>query len=229
MRHRRQKRPFGRAVRFAAPVLAVPAIALSLTMIGTTVCSSSATEASGHDSVTTTTVTLTNSAIATCPVTGLLPNGNQTKCTFTTSYAGPSAAYLAVNVLVETQAGAGGTALYHPSDGSNDLNLIVTSTSPAVTYTLPTTATTCPGNAPSGSTCYELDNELISTTAVTSATVYFTVSVGLPTTSTTGSQGGAAQIVLTTHAAQSGNNTLSCTATATAGSPCTASGTFKWS
>lgn len=229
MRHRRQKRPFGRAVRFAALVLAVPAIALSLTMIGTTVCSSSATEASGHDSVTTTTVTLTNSAIANCPVTGLLPNGNQTKCTFTTSYAGPSAAYLAVNVLVETQAGAGGTALYHPSDGNNDLNLIVTSTSPTVTYTLPTTATTCPGNAPSGSTCYELDNELISTTAVTSATVDFTVSVGLPTTSTTGYQGGAAQIILTTHAAQSGNNTLSCTATATAGSPCTASGTFKWS
>ncbi len=55
------------------------------------------------------------------------------------------------------------------------------------------------------------------------------MSVGLPTTSTTGYQGGAAQIILTTHAAQSGNNTLSCTATATAGSPCTASGTFKWS
>ncbi len=229
MRHRKKTRPLGRAVRLAAPALAVPAIALSLTMIGSTVCSSSATEASGHDSVTTTSVTLTNSAIANCPVTGLLPNGNQAKCTFTTSYAGPSAAYLAVNVLVETQAGAGGTALYNPGDGSNDLNLIISSTSPAVTYKLPTTATTCPGNAPTGSTCYELDNELISTSSVTSATVAFTVSVGLPTTSTTGYQGGAAQIILTTHATQAGNNALSCTATATAGSPCTASGTFKWS
>ena len=233
MRHRKDTRRLGRAVRLAVPVLAVPAIALSLTMIGSlltsTFCSSSATEVSGQDSVTTTSVTVTNSAIANCPVTGLLPDGTQTKCTFTTSYAGPSAAYLAVNVLVETQAGSGGTALYKPSDGSNDLNLIITSTSPTLTYTLPTTATTCPGNAPSGSTCYELDNELISTAAVTSATVSFTVSVGLPTTSTTGYQGGAAQVILTTHAAQSGNNTLSCTATATAGSPCTASGTFKWS
>lgn len=233
MRHRKDTRPLGRAVRFAVPVLAVSAIALSLTMIGSiltpTFCSSSATEASGHDSVTTTSVTLTNSAIANCPVTGLLPNGTQKKCTFTTSYAGPSAAYLAVNVLVEAQAGSGGTALYNPSDGNDDLNLLITSTSPTVTYTLPTTATTCPRNAPSDSTCYELDNELISTTAVTSATVSFTVSVGLPTTSTTGYQGGAAQIILTTHATQSGNNTLSCTATATAGSPCTASGTFKWS
>jgi hypothetical protein len=229
MRHRRPKRPLLRAVRLAVCVLAVPAIALSLTMIGGTVASSSATETSGHDSVTTTTVTLTNSALANCPVTGLLPTGNQTNCTFTTSYAGPSAAYLAVNVLVETQAGAGGTALYNPSDGTHDLNLTITSTNPTVTYTLPTTATTCPGTAPSGSTCYELDNELTGTTAVTSAAVAFTVSVGLPATSTTGYQGGAAQIILTTHAAQSGNNPLSCTATATAGSPCTASGTFKWS
>ncbi len=233
MRHRKDTRSLGKAIRLAVPVLAVPAIAVSLTMIcsglTSTFCTSSATEASGHDSLTSTSVTLTNSAIANCPVTGLLPNGNQAKCTFTTSYAGPSAAYLAVNVLVEAQAGSGGTALYNPSDGNNDLNLIITSTSPTVTYTLPTTATTCPGGAPSGSTCYELDNELISTTAATSATVSFTVSVGLPTSSTSGYQGGAAQIILTTHAAQAGNNTLSCTATATAGSPCTASGSFKWS
>jgi hypothetical protein len=92
---------------------------------------------------------------------------------------------------------------------------------------VPSASETCPGGAPSGSACYELDNELISTSALTSATVAFSVSVKLPTTSPTGYQGGAAQILLTTHAVQSGNNTLSCE-TATAGSPCTPKGTFSW-
>jgi hypothetical protein len=137
--------------------------------------------------------------------------------------------YLAVNTLIETQSGAGGTKLYNPADGSNDLQVTVSSTSPSVTYTLPTTATTCPGGAPAGSTCYELDNELVSTSAVTSAAVAFSISLRVPTTSATGYQGGAAQVILTTHAAQSKNNTLSCSATPAAGSPCTPSGTFKWS
>jgi hypothetical protein len=64
---------------------------------------------------------------------------------------------------------------------------------------------------------------------VASATVGFTVSVKLPTSSTTGYQGGAAQVIATTHAAQSANNTLSCTVTPAAGSSCAPSGSFKWS
>jgi hypothetical protein len=69
----------------------------------------------------------------------------------------------------------------------------------------------------------------VRTSAFTSAAVTFSVSVSLPSGSATGYQGGAAQIILTTHAAQSNNNTLTCTATPTAGSPCTPSGSFKWS
>jgi hypothetical protein len=61
------------------------------------------------------------------------------------------------------------------------------------------------------------------------AAVTFSVAVSLPTNSATGYQGGAAQVILTTHAVQSKNNTLSCTATPASGSPCTPSGPFAWS
>ena len=233
MRAGQHRRPSGRASRLAAGLassaVALSAVALSLTMTGTTLGLFSATEAGVHNAVTAATVTLTDSAIANCPVSNLLPTGTATSCTFTATYPGPSSAYLAVNVLVETQAGSGGTALYDPADSSHDLQITLTSSSPTVTYTVPTTATTCPAGAPSGSACYELDNELVSASTVTSAAVSFAVSVDLPTGSTTGYQGGAAQIILTTHAVQSGSNALSCTGTAAAGSPCTPSGSFKWS
>ncbi len=208
--------------------LAGSAVALTLTASGVAFGSLSNSLASSGNSFTATTVTLSNSSVTNCPVSNLLPNATAVTCTFTTTYAGPASAYLAVNVLVETQAGTGGTKLFNPSDSSHDLQLTITSSSPSVTYSVPSAATTCPGGAPSGSSCYELDNELISTSALTSATVAFSVSVKLPTTSTTGYQGGAAQVLLTTHAVQSGNNTLSC-ATTTAGSPCTPSGSFSWS
>jgi hypothetical protein len=174
-------------------------------------------------------VTLTDSAVANCPISNLLPNGTATACTFTATYTGSAAAYLAVNVLIETQAGGGGTRLYNPGDSANDLQVTITSSNPSVTYGVPTTATTCPGGAPSGSACYELDNDLVSTSAVTSAAVGFSVSVKLPSGSATGYQGGAAQVIVTTHAAQSASNTLSCAATPTAGLPCTPSGSFSWS
>jgi hypothetical protein len=106
----------------------------------------------------------------------------------------------------------------------------ITSTTPTVTYTNPSTATTCPGGAPANSACYELDDELIGTSPFDAmSTVNFGVSVKLPTSSGTGYQGGTAQIILTTHAMQAGNNTLSCTLTPAPGSPCTPTGSFKWS
>ena len=40
---------------------------------------------------------------------------------------------------------------------------------------------------------------------------------------------GTAQVIVTTHAVQSANNTLSCTVTPAAGSPCAPNGSFKWS
>jgi hypothetical protein len=92
-------------------------------------------------------------------------------------------------------------------------------------YTIPTSPTTCPGGAPAGSTCYELDDELVSTSAFTntSPTVAFTTSVSLPPTTTTGYRGGSAQILLTAHAAQFSNNAAT---GCTVGAPCT---TAHWS
>ncbi len=177
------------------------------------------------------TVTLGSTAIANCPVAGLLPNGTSpTPCTFTATYSGSVPAYVAVDVIIEAQAGAGGTKLYNPTDSSNDLQVSIGSTTPSVTYTVPTSATTCPTGAPAGSSCYELDNELVSTaTFSASGSIGFSVSVKLPTTSPTGYEGGTAQISLITHAVQAAHNTLSCTSTPTAGQACTPSGSFRWS
>jgi hypothetical protein len=212
----------------AASFLAV-ALSLFSLVTGTSLGRFSASKTSGTNSFAAGTVTLANSAIANCPVSNLLPSASPGACTFTATYSGSAPAYLAADVLIETQAGSGGTKLYNPGDSSNDLQVTITSSSPSVTYTVPTASTTCPGGAPSGSSCYELDNELVSTSAFTSAAVTFGVSVTLPASSATGYQGGTAQIILTTHAAQSKNNTLSCSTTPAAGSPCTPSGSFKWS
>lgn len=209
--------------------LAVSAVAVSLIVTGVTFGLLSASRTSGINSLAAGAVTLTDSAVANCPVSNLFPNGIATTCTFTATYSGPTPAYMAVNVLIETQAGGGGTRLYNPGDSASDLRVTVTSSNPAVTYGVPASATLCPGGAPSGSACYELDNELVSTSAVTSAAVGFSVSVNLPSGSTAGYQGGAAQIILTTHAVQSASNTLSCTATAVAGLSCAPSGSFTWS
>jgi hypothetical protein len=221
--------PVRRPSLLAVTGLAVSAAAASLLVTGFTFGLINASMSSGSNSLAAGTVTLTDSAVANCPIGDLLPNGTATACTFTATYAGSAAAYLAVNVLIETQAGGGGTRLYNPGDSANDLQVTITSSNPSVTYGVPATATTCPGGAPSGSACYELDNELVSTSAVTSAAVGYSVSVKLPSGSATGYQGGAAQVIATTHAAQTASNTLSCTATPAAGSPCTPSGSFKWS
>jgi predicted ribosomally synthesized peptide with SipW-like signal peptide len=214
--------------RVLAASFATATLALSCLVTDGTLGLFSASGTSGHNTFTAGTVTLANSNVTNCPVSNLLPGSAPGACSFTSTYAG-SAAYLAVDVLIETQAGSGGTKLYNPADSTNDLHVSVTSASPSVTYTVPTTATACPAGAPAGSACYELDNELVSTSAVVGAAVTFSVAVSLPTNSATGYQGGAAQVILTTHAVQSKNNTLSCTATPASGSPCTPSGPFAWS
>ncbi|MGH7749898.1 MAG: hypothetical protein ACREQ5_34790, partial [Candidatus Dormibacteria bacterium] len=143
-----------------------------------------------------------------CGVVNMLPGASPPPCTLTATYGGSLPAYLGLDVLIETQAGNGGTTLYNPSDSSHDLQVTVTSTTPSASYTIPATVTTCPSGAPSGSTCYELDNELVSASPLTSSspTVTFSTTVSLPSTTTTGYRGGAAQVVLTAHATQSGNN-----------------------
>lgn len=166
-----------------------------------------------------------------CSVTNLAPGDSPTACTLGTTYSGSLSAYLALNVLIETQAGSGGTNLYDPPSSNNGVTVSITDnqTSP-VTYTIPTTSTSCPAGAPSGSTCYELDNELLGTGAYTNgATDTISTSVSLPSAAGNGFQGGSAQVILTAHAVQSSSNTLACTSTPTAGQSCAPSGSFSWS
>ena len=177
----------------------------------------STTRSSATSTVAAGTVTLGTNVSGACGVTNMLPGASPTPCTLTATYSGSAPAYVAVDVLIETQAGNGGTALYNPADSAHDLQVAVSSSPPAVSYTRPTVLTTCPTGAPGGSSCYELDNELLSLTPTAAAppntTVTFTTTVSLPATTTTGYRGGAAQIILTVHATQSGNNSASgCTA-----------------
>ena len=167
------------------------------------------------------TVTLASDTSGTCTVSTMMPGSTPMPCSLKATYGGGTPAYLAVDILIETQSGNGGTTLYNPGDSSHDLQVAISSTSPSVTYTIPVSAATCPGSAPSGSTCYELDDEIVSLTPFTNTSGPVTISttVSLPANSTPGYRGGTAQVILTAHAAQSGNNNAN---GCTAGVTCTA-------
>jgi hypothetical protein len=176
------------------------------------------------------TITLSDNVTGACSDSNMAPGDSPAACTLGLTYSGSLSAYLAVDVLIETQAGTGGTDLYNPG-GSNGLTVSISDNqSSPVTYTVPTTSTTCPGGAPGGSTCYELDDELLGTGSYSNgATDTISTSVSLPTAAGNGYQGGAAQVILTALAVQSKNNTIHCTATPTAGQSCSATGGFAWS
>ena len=202
-------------------IVAVAVIAVLLGAVQVVLARFAATRSSTTSSFSSGTVTLTSNASGACAVTGMLPGATPSPCTLTATYSGSAPAYMALDVLIETQAGNGGTALYNPSDSAHDLQVAISSSNPTVAaYTVPTVATTCPAGAPAGSTCYELDNELVKTSAFSStSTVTFTTTVSLPASTTTGYRGGAAQVILKAHAAQSGNNSA---AGCTAGQTCSA-------
>lgn len=161
------------------------------------------------------TVSLGQTTSSACTATGLLPGSAPATCTLTTTYTGTENAYLGLDVLIATQPGLGGTPLYNPGDPGRGLQVSITSAAPATTYRVPVLTTTCPAAVVAGSTCYELDGELVSATALTSGAspTTFTTIVSLPAASTTGYRGGSAQVVLTAHAVQAAGNSVSgCTA-----------------
>ena len=209
------------------PIIAAAAVAMAVSVTFGLYSSKPAAE---NNSFTSGDLTLTNVVTGACTVTLMAPGDSPTACTLALTYSGNLSAYLAVDTLIETQAGNGGTDLYNPG-GSNGLSVsIVDNQTTSVTYTVPTTSTTCPGGAPTGSTCYELDNELLGTAAYTNgSTDTISTSVTLPAAAANIYQAGGAQVILSAHAVQSKNNTMACTATPTKGAPCTPSGTFAWS
>jgi len=173
------------------------------------------------------TVTLASNTSGACNVAAVLPGATPTPCKLKATYSGSVLAYIGLDVLIEAQAGSGGTKLYNPADSANDLQITIKDNQGTpVTYVVPTSVTPpCPGSAPSGSTCYALNDELVSLTGLSSGTsITFSTTVSLPTGSATGYQGGSAQIILTAHAVQAANN--GSTSTCTAGHRCT---TVSWS
>ena len=222
------------ALQLAALVVVVAALTVgALSASGTTLGLLSANAVSSSNTITSGSVTLTSAAGGSCAATALLPGATPSACTLTASYSGSTTALLALDVLIETQAGNGGTPLYNPSDAAHELHVSITSTSPSVTYAVPTTATTCPSGAPTGSTCYALVDELVSATAFTSLSspVVVSISLSLPALAPGGYRGGAAQVEVSVHATQSMNN--GSTSTCTPGSECDVTspgvGTPRWS
>ena len=215
-RSSREKKPRRRAITWT------PRRFVSFASVVTILCAGGAFAASGtfgFFSATTSlstsrfgsqTVALASNVSGSCNVSNILPGKSIAPCTMTASYSGTASALLGLDVLVESQAGRGGTPLYNPSDPSNDLQISITDNqSPnPVTYSIPTTPVSCPGDAPAGSTCYEQLDELVSARPISSSypTITFTTSVSLPSTSPTGYQGGSAEIFVTAHAVQAVSN-----------------------
>lgn len=218
-RHRRRStsKRLALAAGSAAAIAAVAVLALSATF-----GFFSATSSAQGNNFPAGTVNLSSDATGACTVAAILPGTSPTPCTLKATYSGSVSAYLGLDVLIETQAGSGGTPLYDPTGPAGGLQISVTDNQGTpVTYTVPTTATTCPGSAPAGSTCYGLNDELVNMTAFSGTpSVTFATAVTLPTSSASGYQGGKAQIIVTAHAVQSGNNNFvgSCTAGHTCGS-----------
>ncbi len=162
------------------------------------------------------TVSLSTTASSACTVSNLMPGDAASSCTFVATYQSTEAAYLGLDIVVQTKAGVGGSALYDPGTGGVDIT-VTDGQSSAVNYTIPTTAdsTSCP----SGYTCYVATNELVSTSTFTntSGAVTFTTAVHLPSSATNAYQGGEAEVILTAHAVQAKNNPLpgSCAAGST--------------
>jgi len=149
-----------------------------------------------------------------CTYSNMLPGGTLQSCQVTVTYNGTSPAWLGLDIFVATKSGPQGGAenLYNPGAGDSPMTLSVTTTSPTVTFTNPTAVVSCPstgfdGNNYTGYTsCFELDNELVSLTAVTSGSATFTIIGSLPSNSSSAYQNGTAVVVIRPHVVQSGNN-----------------------
>ena len=181
---------------------------LATAVAGVTLSLFSATASTPIDRFDGGSVSLTTDMSGTCSVTNLLPGTTSQPCSLGVTYSGSVPAYLALDILIQTQSGTGGLSLYTPADPTHALGItVVDNQVPPVSYSVPTIATTCPLSAPPASTCYALANELVSLSGLVSGTsITLSTAVTLPAASTNGYQGGSVQIIERVHAAQSSNN-----------------------
>jgi hypothetical protein len=226
---------WGRSARVTRVVVVILMLLVSAFSVGDTFGLFSAGPGGGTNSFTAGSLTLNEDVSGVCAAgTGNVAPGDSGSCTMTTTYAGTVAAYVALDIIVQTKAGVGGTALYTPSDATQSLAFTVADNQGApVSYSIPTSTTTCAASgahqAAVGSVCYELDNLLVRTTPLsTGTTMIFTTSWSLPTAAGNLYQGGTAKIILVSHAVQSSHNTLACTTTPTVGQACSPGTGFTW-
>jgi hypothetical protein len=249
--------------------------ALTTLIAGLTLARLSSSQSSGANTFTTGTVTLTKNATTTCNVGPMSPgdstagwttknstgnnatdtnaantsNDNATlvTCSLTYTYAGTSAAYLALDIsLAGSTAGeptaqtAYGGSTATPANGlfdgtTNGLQLLVQDTSGAPTLFVNGTSYTPQGGGSTSLTANAgtsggVTNLLMNTAPVTSVSnKLIKVDYFLPNTSSSDNyEGAATTITLTVHAVQAGNNSLppGCTVV---GQTCPAQGNFNWS
>jgi hypothetical protein len=194
---------------------------------------------SGVGSASTATVSLkiNSSSTRTCTYSSLAPgdpSGSPSQvCTFSVVYAGSIPAFLSLSLLIETEAGsaAGSLPLYDPASGSGLTFTVVDDQTPPVSYEIPTRATACPSTASANSTCYQLEDELVSASAFTPGqAVNFTLTPTFSPSAGNRYQGGRATLFFTSQAVQAPANPLPSACSAlTAGKPCPANGSFSWS
>lgn len=186
-------------------------------------------------------------------------NNGHSACTFVIDDGSSVAAYAAVDVFIASGKASsvgstyGSTSTVTPSDlydGSNSTGLNVTiKDGNNKSFTVPVTANavSCAGiastdpfyaaagalSSPSADSCYEIQDLLLSTTAVgpSGGTIStLTVTWSLPGTAGNAYEGGDALIAMNAHEVQSRNNGIDClSGTPTVGAQCSPTGTFRWS
>ena len=220
---RRTKKSYKRRLLVAASSL-LSLVAVSSLTAATTFGLFSAHKAATASTFATGTVSFAAGSPSSCTFTGMLPGGAAQTCSVTVTYNGTAPAWLGLDVFVATKPGvqSGAENLYNPGAGDNPMTLLVTSTTPSATFTNPPSASvlTCPSVGLDGANytgyakCYETDDELVTTSTVTSGATTFTISASLTASSNTNYQNGVAVVVLRPQVVQAGNNgsTGSCTA-----------------
>ena len=202
-------------------------VAMGSLAFGATLGLFSSTPGGETNTFTAGTVTLTSDATGACSATELMPGDAANNCTFAATYTGSADAYVGLDVLIRTTAGAGHTAAQILRNG---ITVTVTDNQGTpVSYTAPTAVTACPGVPPAESVCYGLDNLLVKSGVFTSASapVTFTTNVGMPASTGNDYQGATVLVSLTAHAVQAKNQTLP--AGCTVGNPCAGTASFSWS
>ena len=195
----------------------VSVIALFCLTAGSTFALLSATKASGSNNLTAGTVTLGTTQTVTCSANGgITPGQALNNCQLPITYTGTTSSYVGLDVLIISDPGIGGTALYT----NNSAGLILTVSDGIHSYTIPTTSITGAACSALGgdtnATCFQIKDELAEVTGPSgdagntiwssNDSTTFTLTSSFPVATAGYTSGGTATVTLTAHAIQTGHN-----------------------